>query len=194
MKMTAIILTAMIFMMSFAVCSAEKFSPDVSMKKMCNAFLYVDENDLKNFNTSPEKFREMYAGFFKAATGGIKFTDEQSNKMADALIEQMQEKVKLDVKSKLIGEDKAEIYVTVTGIDFNKTLSNLNFNYDAEKITDEQLSEMTTNEIIKQIKTVKNTSAETVKFICNFDEDTNLWIPEGDSKNNLSPLFDAALK
>ena len=150
MKMTAIILAAVMFMMSFAVCSAEKISSDEGMKKICNAFLYLDENNLKNFNLSPEKIHTMYAGFFKATTGGIKFTDEQSNKMADALIEQMQEKVKLDVKSKLIGEDKAEIYVTVTGIDFNKTLSNLNFNYDAEKITDEQLSEMTTNEIIRE--------------------------------------------
>ena len=46
MKMTAIILTAVIFVMSFAVCSAEKISPDASMKKICNAFLYVDETDL----------------------------------------------------------------------------------------------------------------------------------------------------
>ena len=194
MKMTAIILAAVMFMMSFAVCSAEKISPDEGMKKICNAFLYLDENDLKNFNLSPEKIHTMYAGFFKATTGGIKFTDEQSNKMADTLIEQMREKIKFAVKTESTDKNKAEIAVTVTGINFNETLSNLNFNYDAEKMTDEQLSEMATTEIIKQIKTVKNTPAETVKFNCTFDEETNLWIPEGDSENNLSPLFDAALK
>ena len=194
MKMTAIILTAVIFMMSFAVCSAEKISPDASMKKTCNAFLYVDENDLKDFNTSPEKFREMYAGFFRNATGGIKFTDEQSNRMADALIEQMRNKIKFAVETESADENKAVVAVTVTGINFNETLSNLHFTYDTEKITDEQLSEMATTEIIKQIKTVHNTPTETVKFNCNFDEETNLWIPEGNSENNLSPLFDAALK
>ena len=194
MKMTAIILTAVIFVMSFAVCSAEKISPDASMKKICNAFLYLDETDLKDLNVSPKEFREMYAGFFRNATGGIKFSDEQSNRMADALVEQMREKIKFSVKTESADENKAVVAVTVTGINFNETLSNLHFTYDTEKMTDEQLSEMTTTEIIKQIKTVKNTPTETVKFNCNFDEETNLWIPEGSSENNLSPLFDAALK
>ena len=164
------------------------------MKKMCNAFLYLDENDLKDFNASSEQIHEMYAGFFKKATGEIKFTDEQADRIADALIEQMREKIKFSVKTESESDNKAVVAVTVTGINFNETVNKLNFNYDVENTTDKQLSEMVTNAIIEQIKTVQNTPTEIVKFNCEFDEEFKLWIPEGSSENNLTPLFSAALK
>ena len=194
MKIQSVILMAVVLMISLSGCSAGKISPDASMKKMCNAFLYLDENDLKDFNASSEQIHEMYAGFFKKATGGINFTDEQADRIADALIEQMREKIKFSVKTESESDNKAVVAVTVTGINFNETVNKLNFNYDVENTTDEQLSEMVTNAIIEQIKTVQNTPTEIVKFNCEFDEEFKLWIPEGSSENNLTPLFSAALK
>ena len=89
MKLKAIILTAMILVMSLATCSAEKILPAASMEKMCKAFLYLDETELKDLNSSSEQMRKMYVGFFENTTGDIKFTNEQANRMADALFEQL---------------------------------------------------------------------------------------------------------
>ena len=192
MKLKAIILTAVILVMSLSACSAEKISPDASMEKMCKAFLYLDDKELKDFNSSSEQLRKIYAGFFENTTGDIKFTNEQANRMADALIEQMREKIKFSVKTESESGDNAVVAVTVTGINFNETVIDMNFNFDYDN--EEQLGELMTNAVIEQIKTVKNTPAEVVKFNCNYDKEMNLWIPEGDSENNLTPLFDAALK
>ena len=192
MKLKAIILTAVILVMSLSVCSAEKSSPAASMEKTCKAFLYLDDKELKDFNSSPEQLRKMYAGIFENITGDIKFTSEQANRIADTIIEQMREKVKFSVKTESESGDNAVVAVTITGINFNETVSDMNFNFDYDN--EEQLGELMTNAVIEQIKTVKNTPTEVVKFNCQYDSDMNVWIPEGDSDNNLTPLFDAALK
>ena len=192
MKLKAIILTAVILVMSLSACSAEKISPDVSMEKTCKAFLYLDDKELKNLNSSPEQLHKMYAEFFENITGDIKFTSEQANRIADTIIEQMREKVKFSVKTESESGDNAVVAVTVTGINFNETVSDMNFNFDYDN--EEQLGELMTNAVIEQIQTVKNTPTEVVKFNCQYDSEMNVWIPEGDSDNNLTPLFDAALK
>ena len=192
MKLKAIILTAVILVMSLSVCSAEKISPDASIEKTCKAFLHLDETELKNLNSSPEQLRKMYAGIFENITGDIKFTSEQANRIADTIIEQMRQKVKFSVKTESESGDNAVVAVTVTGINFNETVSDMNFHFDYD--TEEQLGELMTNAVIEQIKTVKNTPTEVVKFNCQYDSEMNVWIPEGDSENNLTPLFDAALK
>ena len=162
------------------------------MEKTCKAFLHLDETELKNLNSSPEQLRKMYAGIFENITGDIKFTSEQANRIADTIIEQMREKVKFSVKTESENGNKSVVAVTITGINFNETVSDMNFHFDYD--TEEQLGELMTNAVIEQIKTVKNTPKEVVKFNCKYDEEMNLWIPEGDSDNNLTPLFDAALK
>ena len=193
MKIKAMILMAVTFMMTLVgYSSAEKISPESSMEKICKAFLYLDETELKNLNSSPEQLHKMYAGFFENITGDIKFTSEQANRIADTIIEQMREKVKFSVKTESENGNKSVVAVTITGINFNETVSDMTFHFDYD--TEEQLGELMTNAVIEQIKTVKNTPKEVVKFNCKYDEEMNLWIPEGDSDNNLTPLFDAALK
>ena len=170
---------------------AARLSPDESMKKICNAIFYLDDEDLKSLNFSGEEIREQYANSFNISNEQIKFTEEQKISMTDALIETMRKKIKFDVKTESVNGDKAVVAVTITGIDFNETFNEISF--DATELTEEKISEVLTQKIIEKIKNVPLRKPATVKFNCEFDEETNFWIPEGDSENNLTPLFDTAL-
>ncbi len=188
MKIKAIILTAAIFMMTSAVCFAE-ISPNESMQKICNAFLYLDEADLKSLNSSPDQMRKSYISGFENSDGDIKFTGEQSERITDALIEQVRQKVKFDVKTESVSGNKAVVAVTITGINLNETISKISF--DATNVPPEKLSEVATNEIISELKNVSPKAPVTVKFNFVFDENNGMWFPEGEG-DNLNPLFEAA--
>lgn len=190
MKIKALILTAVVLFMTSAVYAA-KISPEENMQKICNAFLHLDEADLKFFNNSIEEIRNQYVSSIENSTGDIKITNEQAVRITDALFEQMRQKIKYSVKTESLQGDKAVVAVTITGIEFNKTLNDINF--DATGLTAEELSEVMTKEILAKIKTVPAAKTVTIKFNCTYDEKSGLWIPEGEGTNNLSPLFDAAL-
>ena len=192
MKVKALILTAVMLFMTSAVYAA-KISPEESMQKLCNAFLHLDEADLKFFKTSTEELHGQYTDSFVNHSKGdaIKFTNAQASRITDALFEQMRQKIKYSVKTESLQGDKAVVAVTITGIEFNKTLNEINF--DATGLTAEELSEVMTKEILAKIKNVPAAKTVTIKFNCTYDEKSGLWIPEGGGTNNLSPLFDAAL-
>ena len=170
---------------------AERISPEASMNKMCNALLYLDEKDLTDLNFSAENIREMYANSFSGNNDDIKITDEQKNLMADALIDTMRKKIKYDVKTESVNGDKAVVAVTITGINLNESVNEVSF--DATGLTEQQISDILTQKIIEKIENVPSRKPITIKFNCEFSEDANLWIPEGNSENNLTPIFDAAL-
>ena len=192
MKMKAVILTAMmlIMFMTGGSSQAATVSPESSMEKACNAFLYLDEADLKTLNLSAEDMRAKYGSIFRNLNDEIIFTDEQTNAMTDAFIDTIHKKIKFEIKTESVNGDKAVVAVKITGINFNKAMSEVSF--DATGLTDEQISEVFTQKIIEAIENVSAEKPVTVKFNCEFDEEANFWIPEGDSENNLNPLFNAA--
>ena len=175
MKQILILIVAM-FIFTPTICAAQ-MSPDNSMKKFCNAFLYLDDADLKSLSSSPEEIREQYIAAFQSTGDEIKLTNEQKNLIVDALIDTMRKKIKFDAKTESVQGDKAVVSVTITGIDS----------------TAEQIAEVATNEFISRIKNLANKEPVTVKFNLNYAEDIDLWIPEGSGENNLSPIFEAAL-
>ena len=189
MKQILILIVAM-FIFTPTICAAQ-MSPDNSMKKFCNAFLYLDDADLKSLSSSPEEIREQYIAAFQSTGDEIKLTNEQKNLIVDALIDTMRKKIKFDAKTESVQGDKAVVSVTITGIKFNEELNDITFS--ANDLTAEQIAELATNEFISRIKNLENKEPVTIKFNLNYAEDIDLWIPEGDGENNLSPIFEAAL-
>ena len=193
MKIKAMILTAVLSVMMSAVCFA-KTSPDESMKIFCNAFFYLNDADLKILNSSHEKMRETYTKMFEVEDENLKFTPDQKNKLADALIEQMQKKIKFTTKTESVSGDKAVVAVTITGIKFNEALNSieLDASVDEKDLTKEKIAELVANEILNRIKNIQQKNSVTVKFNCTYNSDTDMWLPEDDGENNLNPLFEAA--
>ena len=193
MKIKAIILTAIIFMMSFAVCSA-KNSPADSMKVFCNAVYYLNEADLKILNSSPEKMKENYRNIFEDLNQNVKFTEEQKTQLADALIEQMQKKIKFNITTESENENKAVVAVEVSGIKIHEALSSIEIKTDLEQkdMTEEKVAELVANEILNRIKNISPKSPVTVKFNLAYKPEADLWIPAGNGEKNLNPLLNAA--
>ena len=190
MKIKAMFLMAVICTMISASCFAQS-SPDACMNKICNAVLYLDEKDLKDFNIAPEEIRGMYAGLFENRNDEIKFTNKQANLIADTLVTEMQKKVKFDVKTESVNSNQAVVNVTITGINFGEVVNNILLNVENENA--KNLNEILTNEIVKSIKSAQQKTPVTLKFNCEYDDNSDLWIPDGGSDDNLTPLFNAAL-
>ena len=191
MKIKAIILAAVMLIMFTTGAQAARITPAESMEKVCNALFYLDDKDLQSLNFSGEEIRKNYVESFNSTNEQINFTDKQKQTMADALIDTMRKKIKFTVNTESVNGDKAVVAVTITGIKFNETMNDISF--DATGLTAEQISEVVVQKMIEKLENVPLRQPVTVKFNCAFDEEMNLWVPEGESENNLTPLFDAAL-
>ena len=146
MKQILILIVAMLIFTP-TICVAQ-MSPDDSIKKFCNAFLYLDDAELKSLNFSPQEIRKQYVSAFENTGDEIKFTDEQKNLIVDALIDTMRKKIKFTAKTESIKSDRAVVAVTITGIKFNEELNDIEFN--ATDLTAEQIAELAANEFYQQ--------------------------------------------
>ena len=142
-------------------------------------------------NSSPQEIRKQYISAFENTDSEVKFTDAQKNEIVDALIDTMRKKIKFEAKTESVKGDKAVVAVTITGINFNEELKDIEFN--ANDLTAEQIAELATKEFIGRIKNLSNKEPATIKFNLKYAEDIDLWIPENEGENNLSPIFEAAL-
>lgn len=173
--------------------TGKKFSPERSMEKICNAFLHVDEDDLNFLNSSVEKIRGNFIANLENNSGNVKFSNAQAKKIADALIDEMRKKISFDVKTESVTGDKAVVAVTVRGINFYRSLENVELQTDVTEFTDEEFSRLIADEIVSRIKNTSRQKPVTVKFTCEYSAENDFWVPEGNGENNLNPLMNAAL-
>lgn len=189
MKFKAIILTAVVLLMSATFCNA-KSSPEESMQKICRAFFYLDETDLKSLNSSPEQIRQQYFDSLKNSGGDVQFSDDQANRIIDAIIQQMKQKIKFSVKTESVAENNSVVAVTVQGINLNEALNSVQIDETVEN--NANVSEIVTQAMINAIKNSQQKNPVTVKFNCIYDAESDMWAPEGEG-DNLNPLFDAGM-
>lgn len=180
-----------VFLFSAQNCSANQ-SPAESLNLICRAIIYADDSDLKKLGTSAENLRASYVKGFSETSSDVKFSAEQSERMTDALFNVLKNKVKFSVKTLSKEENKAGVEVTVIGVNISQTLKDFSFATNKENLTQEELAELVTNEIIKRLEDTVQLTPVTLNFDCEYDSKVDFWIPKGEG-NILNSISDAAL-